>query len=403
MKNEKREIAIGIVSLVIITSVISFAISAFIFSSKALSMDLLVKPKVTYFDTEKINKVKKYLDQYFLWGTNDEKLTEGAIDGMTQVLKDPYTVYLNEKEYQDLTTETRGTYAGIGIVVSADEKDDSVIVVSPIEDTPGAKAGILSGDKIIKVDEKEVKGSELDKAVAMMKGIEGTKVTLTIQRKGVNQPFTKVITRAKIVLKTVKHKTLNNNIGYIRISMFDEKTSEDFIKAYNSLSKAKVKGLIIDVRDNPGGLLNEAVDIADRLIPKGTIVYTLDKNKKKRTWESDALQAEMPIVLLVNGSSASASEILAGALKDSNKAVLVGTKTFGKGVVQDVIDLKDGTALKVTISEYFTPKGISIQGKGIIPDNVVELPKNYKSSLQVDEKQDTQLIKAVEILKAAKK
>lgn len=277
-----------------------------------------------------------------------------------------------------------------------------MIVVSPIEDTPGEKAGILPEDKIIKVNGIEVKGSELDKAVAMMKGEEGTKVTLTIKRKDIKEPFQKVITRAKIILKTVKYKTLSNNIGYIRISMFDEKTSEYFNKAYDSLVKSKVKGLIIDVRDNPGGLLEEVVDIADRLVPKGIIVYTLDKNKEKRTWESDAKQAEMPIVLLVNGSSASASEILAGALKDWNKAVLVGTKTFGKGVVQEVIDLKDGTALKVTISEYFTPKGTSIQGKGIIPDKVVELPKNYKSSLQIDEKQDTQLLKAIEILKAKK-
>ncbi|MGE5328149.1 MAG: S41 family peptidase [Deltaproteobacteria bacterium] len=402
MNNGKKEIAVGVVSLVIITSVISFAISAFIFSSKALSMDLLPKQKSVNFDTEKINKIKGYLDKYFLWGTSDLKLTEGAIDGMTDSLKDPYTAYLNEKEYEDLTTETKGTYAGIGIVVSADTKDDSVIVVSPIEDTPGEKAGILPEDKIIKVNGIEVKGSELDKAVAMMKGEEGTKVTLTIKRKDIKEPFQKVITRAKIILKTVKYKTLSNNIGYIRISMFDEKTSEYFNKAYDSLVKSKVKGLIIDVRDNPGGLLEEVVDIADRLVPKGIIVYTLDKNKEKRTWESDAKQAEMPIVLLVNGSSASASEILAGALKDWNKAVLVGTKTFGKGVVQEVIDLKDGTALKVTISEYFTPKGTSIQGKGIIPDKVVELPKNYKSSLQIDEKQDTQLLKAIEILKAKK-
>jgi len=402
LNKEKKEIALGMVSLVIITSVISFAISAFIFSSKALSMDLLVKSKTSNFDIEKVNRIKAYLDKYYLKGTNDEILTEGAIDGMTESLKDPYTVYLNEKEYEDLTTETRGTYAGIGIVVSAEIKDDSVVVVSPIEDTPGEKAGILPGDKIIKVDGKEVKGSELDKAVSMMKGLEGTKVTLTIKRKDIKDAFEKVIIRANIILKTVKYKALANNIGYIRVSMFDEKTSEDFIKAYNSLEKAKIKGLVIDVRDNPGGLLNEVIEIADRLIPKGLIVYTLDKNKEKKTWESNPTQATVPIVLLVNGSSASASEILAGALKDSKKAVLVGTKTFGKGVVQDVIDLKDGTALKVTISEYFTPKGTSIQGKGIIPDTVVELPKNYTSSLQIDEKQDTQLIKALEILKTKK-
>jgi len=402
LNNEKKEIAVGIVSLVIITSILSFAISAFIFTSKSLSMDLVGKTKSTNFDTVKINKIKAYLDKYYLRGTSDQRLTEGAIDGMTESLDDPYTVYLNEKEYEDLKTETRGTYAGIGIVVSANEKDNSVVVVSPIEDTPGEKAGILSGDVIVKVDGKEVKGNELDKAVAMMKGVEGSNVTLTIMRKNVKDPFQKVITRANIVLKTVKYKTLSNNIGYIRLSMFDGKTAQDFKTAYNSFVKSKVKGLVIDVRDNPGGLLDQAVDIADRLVPEGTVVYTLDKNQKKKTWSSDNKQAEMPIVLLVNGSSASASEILSGALKDYKKAVLVGTKTFGKGVVQEVMDMDDGTALKITISEYFTPKGTSIQGKGIIPDFVVELPKDYKSSLQVDEKQDTQLSKALEILNAKK-
>lgn len=396
--NRKKELVIGMISLVLITATMTFAVSAFVFSRNVLGMDLIGKGKTQIFDISKINKVRSLLDDYYLRGTNQDTLLEGAIDGLTESLKDPYTVFLNKEEYEALMTDTRGTYAGIGIVVTVNQEDNLIEVVSPIEDTPGEKVGILPGDKIIKVDDKEVKGTELDKAVSMMKGPKGTKVKITIMRKDVKAPIEKSIIRDNIILKTVKEKVLKNNIGYIRISSFDEKTSEDFMKAYDNLMKSKVKGLVIDVRDNPGGLLGEVVDIADRLMPKGIIVYTEDKNKNRKNWTSDARQADVPLVLLVNGSSASASEILAGALKDTKKAALIGTKTFGKGVVQEVFDLKDGTALKVTVSEYFTPSGINIQGKGIQPDIEVKLPEKYKSSLQVNENEDTQLQKAVEIL-----
>ena len=396
--NRKRDLAIGIVALILITATVTFGISAFIFSRNVLGMGLLDKTKSEQFDIGKLNKIKAMLDSNYLRGTNQEVLLEGAIDGMAASLNDPYTVYLNKKEYEDLMTETRGTYAGIGIVVSVDEKDNLITVVAPIEDTPGQKAGILPEDKIIKVDGNEVKGSELDKAVGMMKGPKGTKVTLTIVRKGVKDPLITPIIRDNIVLKTVKDKILKNNIGYLRISMFDEKTFEDFTKSYDKLMKAKVKAVIIDVRDNPGGLLQEVVKIADRLIPKGIIVYTEDKNKRRNTLSSNAKQAEVPLVLLVNGGSASASEILAGALKDTNKGTLIGTKTFGKGVVQEVIDLGDGSALKITVSEYFTPKGINIHGKGIKPDIEVKLPEKIKSSLQLKEQDDVQLKKAIDYL-----
>ena len=402
MLNKRGELALGIVSLVLITAAITFGISAFIFSRNVLGMDLVTKVKKQQFDISKLNKIKDLLDSNYLRGTNQDQLLEGAIDGMAGSLKDPYTVYLNKKNFDNLKTETSGTYAGIGIVVSTNQEDNTVAVVSPIEDTPGEKAGILPGDKIIKVDDQEVKGNELDKAVSMMKGSEGTKVKLTIIRKGVKAPLEKTLIRAIIILKTVKNKVLKDNIGYIRISMFDEKTSDDFIKAYDSLTKKRIKGLIIDVRDNPGGLLGEVVKIADRLMPKGIIVYTEDKYKKRKDWVSDSKQSNIPIVLLVNGSSASASEILAGALKDTKKGVLVGTKTFGKGVVQEVIDLKDGTALKVTISEYFTPNGINIHGKGIQPNIEVKLPEKYKSSLQLKEEDDVQLKKAAQVLTSGK-
>lgn len=398
MNRNKRELAIGVVSLVIITAVISFALSAFIFSGKALSMDLFSNVKVDTFNTDKIVQIKELLKQSYLKGTDDQKLLDGAIEGMTNSLGDPYTVYMNKKEFETLKLETSGSYAGIGIVVTAEPKTNTILVVSPIEDTPGQRAGILPGDTILKVDGKEVKGTELDQAVSMMKGKPDTIVKLTLKRKDVKDPIVKTITRANIIIKSVKDKVVNKNLGYIRIASFDEKTYLEFMKSYNKLMRAKVKGIIIDVRDNPGGLLSQTIKIADRLIPKGIVVYTEDRNKKRNTWNSDVKEAEVPLVVLVNGSSASASEILAGALKDTKKATLIGTKTFGKGVVQEVIELEDGTALKVTISQYFTPKGISIDGKGITPDIVVNLPEKVKTSLSLEEKDDTQLKKAIEVL-----
>ena len=399
---KKREIAIGMISLVLITATVTFAVTAMIFSEHVLGMGLVRNSGTQQFNISKLDKVRGLLESNYLRGVDENKILDGAISGMTNSLNDPYTVYLNQKDYEDLKTETRGTYAGIGIVVSADQSDNTITVVSPIEDTPGQKAGILHGDKITKVNGIEVKGSELDKAVSMMKGAKGTQVVLTIVRKDVSKPILKTITRDNIVLKTVRDEVLKNNIGYIRISMFDEKTADNFMKSYDKLMQKKVKGLVIDVRDNPGGLLQQVVEVADRLVPKGTIVYTEDKNKIKKYWTSDPKQVDIPVALLVNGGSASASEILGGALKDTKKATLIGTKTFGKGVVQDVIDLKDGTALKVTISEYFTPKGISIHGKGIQPDIEVKLPDKYKSSSQVSEAEDTQLQKAIEILTTKK-
>jgi carboxyl-terminal processing protease len=199
-------------------------------------------------------------------------------------------------------------------------------------------------------------------------------------------------------MKTVKDKMLKNKIGYIRISSFDTSTYEEFIKSFNKLKSQKMQALVIDVRDDPGGVLDSVVKVADRLMPKGIIVYTLDKSKKRNDWYSDATEAKLPMAILVNGNSASASEILAGALKDSKKATLIGTKTFGKGVVQEVIDLSDGTALKVTVSEYFTPNGINIQGKGIKPDIEVKLPEKYKTSMQIKDGEDTQLNKAIDFL-----
>ena len=241
----------------------------------------------------------------------------------------------------------------------------------------------------------------MEEAVSMMKGPKDTEVTITIMRDKLTEPKEITIKRDIIVLQTVKHKVVGGNIGYIRITMFDEKTSEDFEKALNDLINQKVTGLIIDVRDNPGGLLKEVVKIADRILPEGIIVYTEDRNKNRETEYSDANEVNLPIAVLINGGSASASEILSGAIKDYGKGTLIGTKTFGKGLVQNVFPLADGkTAVKVTISKYYTPNGISIQGVGIEPDITVELPEELQMSVaQIKEEDDVQLQKAIEVIK----
>jgi carboxyl-terminal processing protease len=348
----------------------------------------------------KLNQVKEIIKKYYVEPVEEDELMEGAVEGIAAAVGDPYTVYMDKKAYADFNTQTHGSYAGIGVVVSVDPKDNLITVVAPFEDTPGERAGILPGDKIIKVNGKEVWGDKLDEAVSMMKGPKNTEVTITIVRKNLPQPKDITIKRDIIVLQTVKHKVINDNIGYIRITMFDEKTSKDFNTALDDLYRQNIKGLIIDLRDNPGGLLDQVVKIADRLIPEGIIVYTEDRNKNRDTKYSDKEEIKIPLAVLINEGSASASEILSGAVQDHKKGVLVGTKTFGKGLVQSIFELGDGSALKVTISKYYTPKGTSIQGVGVQPDVVIDLPEELKTNIsQLKEEDDVQLKKAIEVVK----
>ncbi len=330
----------------------------------------------------------------------DEQLMEGAVAGVAAAVGDPYTTYMDKKAYDDFMAQTHGSYGGIGVVVSVDSEDNLITVVAPFEGSPGEKAGIKPGDKIIKVDGKEVWGDKYEEAVNMMRGPKGTEVTITIIREGITNPMDITIKRDDIVLQTVKHKVLNGDIGYIRISMFDEKTAKDFDNALDELYKKNIKGLIIDLRDNPGGVLNVVAKITDRLVPEGLIVYTEDKNKQRNALYSDKEEIDIPMAILVNGGSASASEILAGAVKDHGKGILVGTRTYGKGLVQTLFPLSDGSAVKVTISKYFTPNGTSIQGVGIEPDIVIDLPEELKGSIwELSEEEDVQLQKAIEVVK----
>jgi len=393
----KRKIYSGAIALILITSIITF------FLTNTISIILPDgKVIISRQDYDLMQQYKKLFEerQILLNGYVDEinpsVLYNGSLKGMANSLNDPYTVYMDKKEFSDFMTQTTGTYGGIGIVVAVD-KDEHIVVVSPIKNTPGERAGIKSGDIITAVDEKKVSGKNLDEAVSMMKGPEGTKVTLTILRDG--KTFTRTITREIIKLETVDSTMLPDSIGYIKITMFDQSTSKDFKDALNKLKADGMKGLIIDLRDNPGGLLDECVSIANEIVPKGVIVSTKGRIDNK-VYNSKGPGLNKPLAILVNKGSASASEILAGAVKDRKAGVLVGTTTFGKGLVQTIVDFNDGTGLKYTIARYYTPNGVNIQGKGIEPNFVVELPKDYVIKDKPDLKTDTQLIKAFDIIKS---
>ena len=317
-------------------------------------------------------------------------LMTGSLKGMVNSLGDPYSVYLDPKMYSELMLETKGSFGGVGIVLGVKEKQ--LTVVAPIEGTPAEAAGIQSGDLIMKIDNQDTKDMALDEAVGKIRGKEGSTVTLTIRRAS-QEPQEYKLTRATIVLKSVSGKMLENGIGYISLSMFSETTGNDFLLKMNELTGQGMKSLILDLRNNPGGLIGESVKVASLLVPKGPIVSVIGKDGTRETSESQLEKSTMPLVVLINGGSASASEIVAGAIQDTGAGKLIGVKTFGKGSVQRIIPLDKDSAVKITIAEYHTPKDRSIHGKGIEPDILVEMPKDKEA------KEDPQLDKAIEVLK----
>lgn len=321
-----------------------------------------------------------------------DTLMTGAIKGMVNSLGDPHSIYMDPKMFKDFMVETEGSFGGVGIVLGA--KDKVLTVVSPIEGTPGDKAGIKSGDAIIKINGQDTKNIALDEAVSKIRGPEGTQVTLTILRGQEVKDYT--LTRSNIQIKTVNGKMLPGNIAYIRISMFNEQTGSDFAKKYQELEKEGMKAVVLDLRDNPGGLLDECVKVANKFVPKGPVVSVVTRDGRRETSNSTLEAVKYPCVVLVNGGSASASEIVAGAIQDTGAGTLVGTKTYGKGSVQTLMRLDGGAAIKLTIAKYYTPADRSINGVGIEPDVKVELPEKQTDK----EMKDTQLDKALEIIKS---
>lgn len=341
---------------------------------------------------------RSVLEEKYMGEIDDETLIEGAIKGYVSALGDPYTTYYTKEEMDELMEETTGNYVGIGIYMTLDLENNAIYVVKPMEGSPAEEAGIKAGDLITKVDGIEYSGEELDQASNAIKGKEGTKVKLEILSNGQTREIE--VERRKIIVSHIVEKKFDN-IGYLLIEDFDGGCADEFEEKYKELEKQGIDRLIIDLRNNGGGVVNEAVDIADMLLEKDkTILITKDKkgNEEVKKCDNEA-SITMPVVVLTNGYSASASEILIGALKDNERAIIVGTKTYGKGVIQEVDRLNDGSGLKITIEEYYTPNRDKINKVGIKPDEEIELSSEIIEKGTYTDEEDNQLQKAIEIIK----
>ncbi len=347
----------------------------------------------------KLNTIKKIINEDFLGEVDETKLTEAAIKGYVEGLDDEYTEYFTKEEMEEFKTETEGNYVGIGIYMLKNTKDNNIIVLSAIKGSPAEEAGLKTGDIIKKVNDKEYTAEEFEKIASDIKGKAGSKVKLEIQRGEETLIFE--IERKKIELYPIESEVLENDIGYINISSFCEDCSSKFKENYDKLKKKNIKSLVIDLRNNGGGIVDEALEILDFILDKDSIMLItankkgeekIEKAKKKPT-------IEVPIVVLVNENTASSSEIFAAALKENNKAKIIGTKTYGKGVIQESITLSDGSGIKITTEEYYTPNRNKINKIGITPDIEVDLEEKTKNITEISRDQDTQLKKAIETLK----
>lgn len=343
-----------------------------------------------------LSKIRTMLEERYIGTIDDEKMLESAIKGYVEGLGDEYAEYYTPEEMSSELDEAMGNYVGIGIYMLVDSSQGQIIVSKPMEGSPAEEAGIKAGDIITKVDDEEVTTDNVSDMSNKIKGEEGTKVKLEIQRE--KETLTLNVERRRIVVSHINSKILENNIGYINITDFDGGTADEFRTKYNDLKEKGIQSLIIDIRSNGGGVVDESINILEMLCKKDdTLLITVDKNGKEEITKSKKEQEiDVPVVVLVNEYSASASEILAGALQDNGRAKLVGKKTYGKGVIQTLIKLSDGSGLKMTTEEYCTPNRNKINKVGIEPDYEVELPKDIE---ELTDENDTQLKKAIEILK----
>ncbi len=346
---------------------------------------------------QKLDTLQSIIEKNYLSDYSKEDLENGLYKGLMEGLSDPYSVYYTEDEYNELTEDSEGVFEGIGAYLTQNPESKVVTITRPIPGSPAEKAGLLTGDILVEVDHENVEGEDLNITVAKIRGKSGTKVNIGVRREGRDGVIRYDIVRAKVESLTVDSKMLDNSIGYIQINEFDDVTSSQFIKAFDELKREEMQGLIIDLRDNPGGSVKTCVEIADELLPEGMIVYTEEKDGTRDEYTSSGENYyDGPLVLLVNGNSASAAEILTGAVKDYGIGTILGTTTYGKGIVQRILPLGDGTGVKLTIANYFTPNGENIHGVGIEPDEVLELDVDA----YLDEGTDNQLDRAVEIIES---
>lgn len=401
MNKEKLKRAYKTIMLIIVVALVTFVITSTYLYNKLGSRSYTLG-NIKGINSELLQKIytmKGIIDsEYILSDVDEEDLINGAIKGYVEGLGDDYTEYFTAEEMEDFKMDTEGEYVGIGIYMYKNTSDNTIVVLYPIENSPAEEAGLQYGDIIKKVDGVEYTGNDFNTIASKIKGKVGEKVNIEIERDGKTLSFE--IERKNIDLYPIKYEMLENNIGYINLPSFDENSADEFKNIYNELAKNNLKGLIIDLRNNGGGIVEEALEIADYILEKDDIILiTKDREGNEEIEKSTKKPiVNVPVVILTNENTASASEILAGALKENGKATIVGEKTYGKGVIQELISLKDGSGIKITTEEYYTPNRNQINKIGITPDEEVSLPDEVTSSYNIDKKYDTQLQKAVTIL-----
>lgn len=401
----KKGVLVGILATVAVFLVAVLIVISVVKDKYAVTLiDKEASDTQEVLDADSEKKIKELLGQmelYYYEDIDTEELTNGLYKGLFEGLGDPYSVYYTKEEYDSMMVSTSGTYCGIGAVLSQDMKTMQVTVLHVYKDTPADKAGLKDGDTILKVDDIEATSMELSELVTNIRGDKGTKVHLEVYREGEKDKLEYDIERDKVEVPTVEYEMLENNVGYIQITEFAEPTETQFMEAVNALQAQGMQAMIVDLRDNPGGYLSAVTEILDDILPEGITVYTEDKYGKRQNYTSDdEHRIEIPMAVLINENSASAAEIFAGAIKDYDYGTLIGTKSFGKGIVQTVKQLKDGSAIKLTTAKYYTPNGNYIHEVGIEPD--VELEYEYTGDTNEDynKSQDNQIQKALEILES---
>ena len=403
MEENKKQKIYKIIMLIFVTALVTALITSVIVYNYAISGSLVkyINSSSETSDIEKsINKIKKIIDEHYLGDVDESKLKDGALKGYVEAVGDEYTEYYTKEEMDSFEEDTLGNFTGIGIYMVKDTENNVIKVLTPIDGTPAYNAGIQPGDIISKVDGVEYTGEQMTEAANKIKGEVGTTVKLGIIRGTENLEIE--IKRENIKINHVESKTLDNNVGYLKLSTFDEGCADEFKQKYDEINaNQNIKALILDLRNNGGGLVEEALNIADYFTDKDSkLLITVDKKEKEEIRKAkQSKYINVPVVVLINENTASASEILAGALRDNGIAKIVGTKSYGKGVIQEVLTLQDGTGIKITTNEYFTPNKTKINKVGIEPDETVNLPETVKNVLTVEEKDDTQIQKAQELLK----